>query len=92
MEKLLENKNLVLINWGIVGYFLLLVGVNHYQFDFQLLGLIRELFTIPFILAAILFSVLGIKQWLNGSLDLKAGISLGALLICTFWILRSFLL
>ncbi len=90
MNKLLENKNMMLVNWSIVGYFMILIGLNHYQVDVQILHVLRELFTIPFVLAAVFFSVLGFKQWFSGSMDLKAGISFGGLLLCTIWIIRSF--
>lgn len=90
MEKLLENKNLSIINLSIIVFFMFFYGVNYYEIDFFLIEVFRELLTIPFILAAIAFSILGFRKLLTGKMDYSTGISFFMLLTCTVLIIISF--
>ena len=60
MNKLMTNRNLTIINFVIVTYFGLIYLLNFYTIDFVLIGVFREMLTIPFLLAQIVFLVLGI--------------------------------
>lgn len=60
MDKLITNRNLAIINFVIIAYFCLIYVLNFYRIDFVLIGVFREMLTIPFLLAQILFLVLGI--------------------------------
>ena len=90
MNKLITNRNLTIINFLIVSYFLLLFLVNFYKVDFVLIGVFRELLTIPFILAQIVFLVLGIIFLVKYKSHLLTTISLIALSICSVLTIGSF--
>ena len=60
MNKLITNRNLTIINIVIVTYFGLIYLLNFYKIDFVLIGVFREILTIPFLIAQIVFLVLGI--------------------------------
>jgi hypothetical protein len=60
MNNLITNRNLTIINFVIVTYFGLIYLLNFYKIDFVLIGVFREILTIPFLLAQIVFLVLGI--------------------------------
>jgi hypothetical protein len=60
MNKLITNRNLTIINFVIVTYFGLIYLLDFYKIDFILIGVFREILTIPFIGAQILFLALGI--------------------------------
>jgi len=60
MNDLMTNRNLTIINFVIVTYFVLIYLINFYKIDFVLIGVFRELLTIPFLIAQIVFLVLGI--------------------------------
>ena len=48
MNKLKIEKSLIIINFIIVSYFALIYLFHYYQIEFVLLGVFRELLTIPF--------------------------------------------
>lgn len=60
MKQLMTNRILTLINFVIVFYFILLYLINHFKIDSVLIGVFRELMTIPFIFSQLVFLVLGI--------------------------------
>ena len=60
MDKRINNSNLTIINFSIVAYFVLLYVLDFFKIDFVLIGVVREIFTIPFLLAQLLFLVLGV--------------------------------
>ena len=60
MNKLKTNRNLIIINFVIVTYFGLIYLLNFYKIDYVLIGVFREFLTIPFLIAQIVFLVLGI--------------------------------
>lgn len=91
MNKSITNRNLTVINFAIVSYFMLLVLINYYKIDHVLVGVFRELLTIPFFLAQIVFLVIGIKHLLTNKKDYVLIISLIALAICTINTLGWFL-
>jgi len=58
--KSIEYK-LTIVNFTIVFYFLLLYLLYFYQIDYVIIGVLRELSTIPFFIAQIIFLIIGIK-------------------------------
>lgn len=61
MSKLITNKNLTIINFGIVTYFAILYLFSIYKIDSILIGFFVESLTIPFLIAQIVFTVIGIR-------------------------------
>ena len=61
----MTTKNLTIINFGIVFYFGLMYLLYIYNIDYVLIGVFRELLTIPLLIAQIIFLVLGIRQLLK---------------------------
>ena len=60
MNKLKTEKILTIINFVIVGYFAIIYLFYYYQIDFVLLGVFREMLTIPFMFGQLGFLVFGI--------------------------------
>jgi len=76
MNKLKPNRNLTIINFVIVSYFILLWLINFYKIDFVLIGVFGELLTIPFLISQIVFLAIGIKSLIKYKGDLLLIISL----------------
>lgn len=90
MTKLITNKNLIIVNFAIVSYFGLLFVLNFYKIDFVLIGVFRELLTIPFLIAQIVFLIIGIKYLVNNKPGLLTIVSILFLAICTIITIGSF--
>jgi len=90
MNKLISNRNLIIINFGIVSYFILIYLINFFKIDFVLIEVFRELLTIPFLIAQIVFLVIGIKYLIKNPRNLLTIISVLALAISAFVTLSSF--
>ena len=90
MNKLITSRNLTVINFGIVLYFVLIYLINLYEIDFVLIGVFRELLTIPFLLAQIVFLIIGIIFLIKNPKNFLVFVSVLALTICTFLTFRSF--
>lgn len=60
MNKLMTNKNLTITNFSIVSFFVLIWFLNFYKIDFVLIGVFKELLTIPFFIAQEIFLILGV--------------------------------
>ena len=89
---ILDQKRLAIINFTIVSFFLLIYLINLYKIDLVLIGVIRELLTIPFLIAQVVFLTLSIKVLIKekrGEYYLLVS-SVIALTICTFFTLGSF--
>ena len=54
------RRKLIIANFTIVSYFVLIWLINVYKIDIVLIGVFRELLTIPFLIAQIVFLVIGI--------------------------------
>lgn len=61
MDKLITNRNLTIVNFAIVSYFILIWLINFYKIDNVIIGVFREILTIPFLIAQIVFLVIGIR-------------------------------
>ncbi|MFK5890509.1 MAG: hypothetical protein QM486_07245 [Flavobacteriaceae bacterium] len=90
MKKSITNRNLTLINFIIVGYFILIYAVDFYKIDFVLVGVFRELFTIPFLIAQIVFLIIGVKYLTEHKSHLLTTVSIMLLAICTTITIGSF--
>lgn len=90
MNKFITNKSLTIINFVIVFYFILIYLINFYKVDFVLIGVFRELLTIPFLIAQIIFLVIGIQYSVKNKRHFLTLFSLFALAICTFITIESF--
>lgn len=92
MNKLITNRNLTIVNFAIVSYFILVWLTYFYKIDFSLIGVFRELLTIPFLIAQIVFLVIGIKYLINNQREFLIIISVLSLSICTVITIGSFFL
>jgi hypothetical protein len=90
MNKLITNRNLTIVNFVIVTYFALIYLLNFYKIDFVLLGVFRELLTIPFLGAQILFLVLGIIFLIKHKTHFLTIISIIGLVISTIYTIGWF--
>lgn len=92
MPKLITSRNLTLINFIIVSYFGLLWLLYILEIDNQAIGVARELLTIPFLLAQLVFLVIGIRYLIKNSPPVLTRVSVFALGICTLLTIGSFFL
>jgi hypothetical protein len=90
MNKLITNRNLTIINFVIVSYFILIWLINFYKIDFVLIGVFREMLTIPFLIAQIVFLVIGIKILIKKQSNSLTIISVLLLAICSIITIGSF--
>ena len=90
MSKLLNNRTLIIVNFSIVSYFVVLYLLDFFKIDFVVLGVFREIFTIPFLLAQLLFLVLGILHVIKYKTYLLTFISIILLAINATYTIGSF--
>ena len=90
MNKLATHRNLTIINFVIVIYFILIWIIDIYKIDIVLIGFLRELLTIPFLITQIVFLVIGIKYLVKDQRDYLTVISILLLAICTGITIGSF--
>jgi len=90
MVSSLTHRDLTIINFTIVFYFILLWLINYYQIDFVLIGVFRELLTIPFLIAQLVFLIIGVLFLIKNKLNFITIISVLALAICTVSTIGSF--
>jgi hypothetical protein len=90
MVKLLNNKILTIANFSILIYFSLLYFFDYFKIDFVLIGVLREIFTIPFLLAQFIFLVLGVIHIIKHKTYLLTCISIILLAINTIYTVGSF--
>jgi hypothetical protein len=81
---------LTIVNFAIVSYFILIWLINFYKLDFVLIGVFREMLTIPFLIAQIVFLVIGIKYLIKNQINLLTIISVVSLAICAIITIGSF--
>jgi len=90
MNKFITHNRLTIVNFAIVSYFLLLWLVYYFKIDLVLIGVFRELLTIPFLLAQLFFLVFGVIYLVQHKLNVLNLISLLALAICSVITIGSF--
>ena len=76
MHKYLSHRNLAVINLCIVFYFMAIWLINYFKIDAIIIGVFRELLTIPMLLAQLIFLVLGIIYLTKNNSDNLYKISL----------------
>lgn len=90
MSKYLSNKRLTLINLTIVSYFVLIWLLISFQVEHVLIGVFIELLTIPFLIAQLVFLVIGIKQVIKEQTDFLTKLSVLLLVLCATITVGSF--
>ncbi len=61
----MNEKRLTAINLTIVFYFISIYLIDLFRIDFVLIDVFREILTIPFLLALIVFVILSINLWVK---------------------------
>lgn len=64
--------------------------INFYKIDYVLIGVFREMLTIPFLIAQIVFLVIGIKYLIKNKRNILTIISVLSLAICMIITIGSF--
>lgn len=84
------SKPLTIINFSIVVYFATIYTLYVAKIDFVLIGVFRELLTIPFLLAQIVFLVIGVVFYFRYKANFLFILSWLALAICSYFTLSTF--
>lgn len=90
MSTFINNKNLTIINFSILIYFGLLYVLDFLKIEFVIIGVFREIFTIPFLLAQMIFLVLGIIHIVKHKTHFLTLISIIVLAINAIYTIGSF--
>jgi len=90
MNKSTTNRILIIANFSIVLYFTLIGLINFYKIDVVLIGVFREIFTLPFLIAQIVFLGIGIGYLIKNKRNLLVIISFLSLVICSVITIGSF--
>lgn len=87
----MTNKKLTVVNFTIVSYFLLIWLLIIFKVENDFIGAFIELLTIPFLVAQLLFLILGIKYLLKKKRESLTVFSIILLAVCAIIIVGSFL-
>lgn len=90
MNKSTTNRILIIANFSIVLYFTLIWLINFYKIDFVLIGVFREIFTLPVLIAQIVLLGIGIGYLIKNKRNLLVIISFLSLVICSVITIGSF--
>jgi len=90
MSTFINNKNLTIINFSILIYFGLLYVLDFLKIEFVIIGVFREIFTIPFLLAQMIFLVPGIIHMIKHKTHFLTLISIMLLAINAIYTIGSF--
>ncbi len=90
MNRFITNKNLTIVNFRIVSYFVLIWLINFYKIDFVLIGVFSQILIIPFLIAQIVFLVIGINYLIKNQSNLLTIISVLFLTSCAIITIGSF--
>ena len=90
MKKSITDRKLIIANFTIVSYFVLIWLINVYKIDIVLIGVFRELLTIPFLIAQIVFLVIGINFLIKNQRNALTIISVLSLACCMLISVGSF--
>lgn len=91
MNKTLSERRLTVINFVIVFYFVSIYIITRYKIDIIIIDIFREILTLPFLIAQIVFLILGSLVLINkrkGHFLTK--LSLILLAICSIITIGSF--
>ena len=78
----MTRKQLTIINFVIITYFILIWLAYVYKLDFVLIGVLIELVTIPLFIAQIVFLAISIKYLINNKTNKLLTMSVISLSIC----------
>ena len=78
----MTSKQLTIINFVIITYFMLIWLAYVYKLDFVLIGVLIELVTIPLFIAQIVFLAISIKYLINNKTNKLLTMSVISLSIC----------
>jgi hypothetical protein len=90
MNKIASLYTITWANFAIVAYFGSLFLLNHFKIDALIIGVFREILTIPFLLAQFVFLGLSGKLLVNQKSNGIFLVSVLALTICTVLTVISF--
>lgn len=90
MTKLIKPRNLILVNFTIIAFFIMIWLLNIYKIDGVVIGIFREFFTLPFLIAQLVVVVIGTKYVLNHQTSFLTLVSVICLAICTLITIGSF--
>ena len=88
--KLVTARNLTIINFIIVIYFLIIHFLYVFKVDYVIIGVLGEILTIPFLIAQLLFVVIGINYLIKQKKEVLHIISLLLLITCSIITMGSF--
>ncbi len=86
----MNRSKLILINFTIVVYFIVLWLIDYYKIDTVLIGVFKELLTIPFLISQLVFLVVGIKYIFSCQRNFLFILSVLLLAICSVITVGSF--
>lgn len=86
------HKTLAILNFSIIGYFLFLYLVYVFRIDLHIIGVVREMLTIPAMLGQLVLIVLGVILFVKKERNPMLLISLVMLIICAILTIGSFFL
>ena len=93
MAKTFNEKALTGINFAIVFYFLAIYSVYVFEVDHIAIGVVRELFTIPFLVAQLPLLYIGAKRFFDKEkVSSLYVLSISLLALCAILTIGSFLL
>lgn len=87
---LFTDRKLTVINFTIVFYFLIIYALYFFKIDLMIIRFFGELLTIPFLIAQIIFIVIGINHVIKNKIKLLTIISLLSLVVCAILTIGSF--
>lgn len=90
MNKTTHSKNITIVNFVIVCYFILLWLISNYNINLSLVTFFAELFTIPLLIAQLVFLVIGICHIFKGQRHLMTLLSVLLLALCSYFTITSF--
>jgi hypothetical protein len=90
MKKSITDRKLIIANFTIVSYFVLIWLINVKKIDSVLIGVFRELLTIPFLITQIVFLVIGINFLIKNQRNALTIISVLSLASCMLITVGSF--
>lgn len=90
MKNIITDRNLTIINVTIVLYFLVVYLIHIYKVDYVIVGVFREILTIPFLITQLVFVVIGINYLIKHKKRILTTMSLIALIVCAILTIGSF--
>lgn len=90
MRKLITDRNLTLINSIIIIYFIVIYALYRFQVEYIIIGVFQEILTIPFMLAQIVFVIIGIHHLVKYKIKILTLVSVITLVLCSALTIGSF--